>query len=226
MQIADIFRTPSGAPDRTRLASTVGLFLALLVSSRSVHTQTLVGKGRPNLEDCAAVLTPGRVWHSDMIFSQLDGVPQDPDIGISDGTSDETFPLQRAAHSYMECLGLALDAPKPSDERSARTSLTTRMTIQSHHSPSKTASSSATRKLAAPVKEPRPHVPDCTEPLHAVKSWKVTADFSFTPDAPRKVKTWAISSDLPDTTSGRKSLRHFAQCLGKTLLVSQKPVFK
>lgn len=64
------------------------------------------------------------------------------------------------------------------------------------------------------------------EHLSSFKTWKVTADFSITSDAPPKVKSWTISTDLPGSASGRQSLKRFAQCIGETLQVSQKPVFK
>ena len=226
MRISDKLRPALGLLNRTWLSSLLGLLLAFSFCCPSVRAQTVAGQERPSLDGCASFLTSGRSWHSDMTFSRVGGTPQDLDIVISDGTSDDTFPLQRAVHSYEDCLRSALDIPKPSDERPGRASLGIGITIKSGRDLAKAASSSATTKHGAQLQKPRPHVADCREHLSAFETWNVTADFTFTPADPPKVKNWAISSDVPASKSGRQSLKRFAQCIGDSLQVPQKPVFK
>lgn len=223
MEIADGLRTAIELSGWTRLVSLICLSPTLLIGSPSVRAQAVTEQVRPSLDNCAAVLTPGRAWRIEMVFSRVNGSFQDLDIGISDGTSDDTFVLRRAAQSFSECLARASDVPKPKDERPGKTSLGTRMTIESRTGEVKAAPPSASTKHAKQVQKRRPHIPECMEHLSSFETWSVTANFAITSEAIPKVKSWAISTDLLGSASGHKSLTRFAHCIGETLQISQKP---
>jgi hypothetical protein len=200
--------------------------LALMLLSVTGGAHAMGTHGRPSLDDCAAALTPGRVWHADFVFSKVDGALQDVDMGISDGTQDNRFQLQRAAHDYAECVDRALDGPDYGDGRLTSVELTGRMAILSGRDQAAKALSNTGAKPSAQNSKPRPHVPDCAKYLGSAEAWKIEANVWFTTDGIPKVKSWTLSNATPGARISRKPLKRFAKCIGDVLAVRLQATIK
>jgi hypothetical protein len=206
---------------RSPWASMAGLLTLAVLATSHASAMPLADQERPGLDVCAAFLVKGRAWRSDIVLGQVDGIPTDLDVGIEDGTTEDGFALQRAAQSYAACVRLALVAP----ERSNQGSLGTRTTVLSGRGGSAPPPVSGLKNKVPPQKT-RPYALECMNHLKSFKTWQAKFELAFPAEPRLQLKHWSVTSDLPTSANGRRSLNVFAQCIGQSLQVSQKPEIK
>lgn len=199
---------------RKGCAITVALFLIATTTSAAENAAKVkpAEEKRPGINDCTAGLIKGRPWSSDIIFTW-----DELDVGIKDGTDDNSYPAQRAANDYGACTRKMLLPP----ERDGKDSYKFRMTVV----PYAPSASRPKDKKNLPTPKVRPYVTACIAGLDG-ESWKMKVDLAFATKSVPEVRSWAVSSNLPPTAENRRVINTFAECIGEAMQLSTKPEFK